>query len=62
MSRDLPPSPLVEKNYVSFIDDFSKFVWVYTLKQRSELFEWFRNFQNLVERLFDHKILAMQTD
>jgi hypothetical protein len=62
MSRDLPPSPLVEKNYVGFIDDFSKFVWVYTLKQRSELFEWFRNFQNLVERLFDHKILAMQTD
>jgi hypothetical protein len=51
-----------KKNYLSFIDDFSKFVWAYTLKQKLEVFECFRNFQNLVERLFYHKILAMHTD
>jgi hypothetical protein len=47
---------------VCFIDDFSKFVWIYTLKHKSEVFECFRNFQSLAERLFDKKILAMQTD
>jgi hypothetical protein len=51
-----------KKYYVSFIDDFIKFVWIYTLKHKSEVFECFHNFQNLVESLFDRKILAMQTD
>jgi hypothetical protein len=26
------------KYYVSFIDDFSKFIWIYLLKQKSEVF------------------------
>jgi hypothetical protein len=51
-----------KKYYVSFIYDFSKFVWIYILKHRSEVFEHFRDFQNLVERLFDQKIIAMHTD
>jgi hypothetical protein len=51
-----------KRYYVSFIDDFSKFVWVYTLKHKSEVFECFKIFQTLVERLFYHKILAMQID
>jgi hypothetical protein len=51
-----------KKNYVSFIDDFSKFVWIYTLKHKSEVFERFQDFQNLVERSFNQKILAIQTD
>jgi hypothetical protein len=51
-----------KKNYVSFIDDFSKFVWIYTLKHKSEVFERFQDFQNLVERSFNQKILAIQMD
>jgi IS30 family transposase len=47
---------------VSFIDDFSKFTWIYLLKQKSEVFQRFREFQNLVERLFDRRILAVPTD
>jgi len=47
---------------VSFIDDFSKFTWVYLLKFKSEVFQKFQELQALVERLFDRKILAMQTD
>jgi hypothetical protein len=50
------------KHYVSFIDDFSKFTWIYLLKHKSEIFQKFQEFQNLVERLFDKKILAVQTD
>jgi histone deacetylase 1/2 len=48
--------------YVSFIDDHSKFVWIYLLRHKSEVFQRFRDFQNLVERQFDRKIQTMQTD
>jgi histone deacetylase 1/2 len=50
------------KYYVSFIDDFSKFTWIYRLMFKSEVFQKFHEFQNLVERLFDRKIIAMQID
>jgi histone deacetylase 1/2 len=48
--------------YVSFIDDFSKFSWIYLLKKKSDVFQVFHNFQQLVERQFDRKILAIQSD
>lgn len=48
--------------YVSFIDDFSKFTWVYLLKHKSKVFEKFQAFQNLVEQLLNRKIKTMQTD
>jgi histone deacetylase 1/2 len=48
--------------YVSFIDDFSKYTWVYLIKQKSDVFQVFKNFQNLVERKFGRKIISMQTD
>jgi hypothetical protein len=48
--------------YVSFIYDFSKFSWIYLIKKKPEVFEVFQKFQNLVERKFDRKIIAMQTD
>jgi histone deacetylase 1/2 len=48
--------------YVSFIDDYSKHVWLYLLKYKSEVFEKFRDFQNLVERLLERKIKVVQTD
>jgi hypothetical protein len=50
------------KYYVSFIDDFSKFTWIYFLKNKSEVFQKFYDFQNLVEQLFDRKISAVQSD
>jgi hypothetical protein len=59
------PAPTsVGKNnyYVSFIDDFSKFTWVYLLKHKSKVFQKFQDFQARVERLFDQKLLAMQTN
>ena len=59
------PAPTsVGKNsyYVSFIDDFSKFTWIYLLRHKSEVFQKFHEFQAMVERQFDRKILAMQTD
>jgi hypothetical protein len=35
---------------------------IYTLKHKSDVFECFHDFHNLVERLVNHKILAMQMD
>jgi len=48
--------------YVSFIDDYSKYTWIYLLRKKSDVFHVFRNFQSLVERKFNRKILSMQTD
>jgi hypothetical protein len=50
------------KYYVSFIDDYSKFTWFYLLKNKSDVFSKFRDFQQLVEKHFNRKIFAMQTD
>lgn len=48
--------------YVSFIDDYSKYTWIYLLKKRSDVFQVFQNFQALVERKFDLKIISAQSD
>jgi histone deacetylase 1/2 len=47
-----PNSVSRNKYYVSFIDDYSKFTWIYLLRQKSEVFACFREFQTLVERQF----------
>lgn len=51
-----------KKYYVSFIDDYSKFTWIYLLKYKFEVFQKFQEFQTMVERLFDRKIISMQID
>jgi hypothetical protein len=57
------PKPVGNKHYyVSFIDDYSKFFWIYPLKFKSEVFSKFVEFKKLVERLFDRKIITVQTD
>ena len=43
-----------KNNHVSFIDDHTKYVWVYFL-HKLEVFQCFRDFQNLVERQFSQK-------
>jgi histone deacetylase 1/2 len=50
------------KYYASFFDDYSKFTWIYLLKNKSDVFAHFHDFQNYVERLFDRKILALQSN
>jgi hypothetical protein len=47
---------------VSFIDDHTKYTWIYLLRQKSDVFAVFRDFQALVERKFDKKIISLQTD
>jgi hypothetical protein len=54
----------VSKNnyYVSFIEDFSMFTWIFLLKHTSELFAKSQLFQTHVEGLLDSKIVAMHTN
>jgi hypothetical protein len=57
------PTSVGRKNYyVSFVDDFSKYTWVYLIRHKLEVFSIFHSFQKLVERTFDKKIIVMQTD
>jgi len=48
--------------YVSFIDDHTKFVWIYLLCHKSDVFKCFQEFQQLVEHQFGKKIRSIQTD
>lgn len=48
--------------YVSFIDDYSKFTWIYLIHHKSEVFQCLHTFQNLVECQFGRKILVVQLD
>jgi hypothetical protein len=57
------PSSIGRKNYyVSFIDDYSKFIWIYLLKHKSEVFKKFHLFHQHVEHLLNRKIVSMQTN
>jgi hypothetical protein len=51
-----------KKYYVSFINDYNKFTWIYLLHHKSEVFKFFVEFQSLVERMLNRKILAVQSD
>jgi hypothetical protein len=51
-----------KRYYVSFIDDYSKFTWLYLLQNKSDVLCFFQEFQHLVERMFHRKIIAVQSD
>ena len=54
-----PTSVGLFQYYVTFIDDFSKFTWIYLIRHKSEVFQCFHDFQNLVERQFERKIKSI---
>ena len=51
------------KHYiVTFVDDFSKRVWVYTLKSKDEVFETFLVWKKMVENQTGRKIKVLRSD
>lgn len=48
--------------YVTFIDDFTRKVFVYILNKKSDVFEKFKEFKALVENQLDLKIKTLRTD
>jgi len=45
-----------------FLDDSTKFLWLFPLKLKSDVLQIFQKFQAAVERQFNTKIKAIQTD
>ena len=50
------------KYFLTFIDDESRYCWIYFPKQKSELFETFKNFKSLPENTLRKKIKATRSD
>jgi histone deacetylase 1/2 len=48
--------------YVSFSDDYRKFTWIYLLRNKSDVFHIFHDFQHHVKWIFGKKNIVWQTD
>ncbi|XP_060957927.1 retrovirus-related Pol polyprotein from transposon RE2 isoform X2 [Cannabis sativa] len=60
------PSHILSKEnyryYIVFIDDYSRFSWIFPLSIKSQAFETFIKFKSLVEKQFNLPIKAVQAD
>eukprot|EP00253_Pinus_taeda_P015702 PITA_15702 len=56
------PSLVGSQYFLTFIDDFTRKTWVYFLKNKSEVFEKFRNFKALVENQSGLHIKVLRTN
>ncbi|KAJ0075240.1 hypothetical protein Patl1_34523 [Pistacia atlantica] len=60
------PSPVSShekfKYYLTFVDDHSRFTWVYFLRSKSEVFRTFTEFLAYVENQFSANIKTIRTD
>jgi hypothetical protein len=63
---DVWSSPIMSvggcRYYVVFIDDYSRFTWMFPLQNKSDVFLCFIKFKNLVENLLSCKIKQLQSD
>jgi transposase InsO family protein len=50
------------KYFITFIDDFSRYAYVYTMKKRSEAVEKFKHFKALVENQHNTSIKILRSD
>eukprot|EP00253_Pinus_taeda_P031770 PITA_31770 len=48
--------------FVTFIDDHSRKTWIYFLKTKDEVFDWFKDFKALVENTIGKKIQVLRLD
>jgi hypothetical protein len=57
-------TPSIEgaRYFLTFIDDFSRKIWVYVLKSKSEVLTRFKEWKTLVERQSEHVVKVLRTD
>jgi len=48
--------------FLLFIDDFSRYTTIYTIKHKSEVIEYFRKFKSLVENQQSQRIQRFRSD
>ncbi|KAK8921769.1 hypothetical protein KSP39_PZI020770 [Platanthera zijinensis] len=60
------PSPVIFNSgalyYLSVVDDFSRHVWFYPMKNKSDVFSTFILFQNYAENIFSSRVKIVQCD
>lgn len=60
------PSPVKSHNgysyFVSFINEFTKYIWLYLLKTKAEVYQTFLHFKTLVENQLNTKMKVVQSD
>jgi hypothetical protein len=63
---DVWTSPIISikgsKYYVLFVDDFSRYSWIFPMQYKHEVFDIFLKFKLHVENLFSSKIKMFQSD
>ena len=50
------------KYFVTFIDDFSRKLWTYLIKKKSEVIQVFTKFKSMVERQSGKTLKILRTD
>ena len=48
--------------FLTFIDDFSRKIWVYFLKRKSKVFNYFKDFKAIIEKQSGYKIKTVRSD
>ena len=48
--------------YIHFLDDFSHFTWIYPLQAKFEAHVAFVHFRAMADRMFNKKLVCLQTD
>jgi hypothetical protein len=56
------PSIIKSRFFLIFVDDFSRFTWIYFLRKKSEVFQHLKDFKALVETQSGKKIKVLQTN
>ena len=58
------PTPSIQgyKYYISFVDDFTRFTWIFPLKTKADTFQVFIIFKAQVEKQLDKPIKCLQSD
>lgn len=60
------PTPLPSSNgyryYISFVDDYIRYCWIFPLTLKSEALDTFKFFKNLVEKQIGCPVKALQSD
>ena len=60
------PSPITTQGgscyFVIFVDDFSKYTWIYLFKNRSELYQIYCDFTKMIETQFSKPIKVFRYD
>ena len=60
------PSPITTQGgsryFVIFVDDFSRYTWIYLFKNRSKLYQIYRDFTKMIETQFSKPIKVFRSD